>query len=502
MLARFRFLLIFMLFLLFWLMPALVVHFAGEQQTMLAVQDLLKGILLRNTMFIAVVAVSVALLLGLPAAYYLAYAEFRFRQPLLIMLLLPLSMPPYVGAIGWLNLLNYRIRGEGILSLFLAGLIFGLSYFPVIAFLSMMGFLQIEKRLEESARLTHKDRTVFLKISLPLAKPFILSGAILVFLFVVLDYGVADFFMIQTYSIEIFTQFSLHNLRIALSATYPLLLLTITLAITEILLVRNSTYMPRYEDWNRHHRRKSRFAPLMIAAFIIISAGIPVASLLKMAGNLSNYTSALRSSCMAFWNTLFFGMLAGVLIVGFGFLWAHTVDHIRKCNTLLKCLSNLNLAIPGGLIAIGLIMMWNRPSTSWVYRTITILVLCYFARFSPIAFKVIFAPFSTMTSQLKDLTRMTSGAFLPKMVRIFLPLARNGIVFGFIISFLFSIRELEATLLILPPGKETIPIRIFSLIHYGAHEHVAVLALGLIAMGFAVSLLALSLVKRTVGAGK
>jgi iron(III) transport system permease protein len=158
--------------------------------------------------------------------------------------------------------------------------------------------------------------------------------------------------------------------------------------------------------------------------------------------------------------------------------------------------SNINLAIPGGLIAISLIMMWNRPITSMIYHTTAIIIILHFARFSPVAFKAIMAPFTTTSQRLKDLTRMVSGGYLLKLRHIFFPLARNGLVVGFLIAFLLSIRELGSMLLILPPGKETIPIRIFSLIHYGAHENVAVLSLGLVILGFAVSLIALSLIRK------
>jgi iron(III) transport system permease protein len=495
MLSRIRVLLTFTFFLVFWLLPAFVMHFTRTQHALLTTHDLINLSLLRNTTAIALVAVVTTLLLGLPTAYYLAYANFRFRNLLSVMLLLPLSIPPYVSAIGWLNITHYTIQGETFLSLVMAGLVFGSCYFPIIAILSATGFLQIEKRLEESARLTHKDRAVFFKISIPLARPFILSGAILVFLFVVLDYGVPDFFMIPTYSIEIFTQFSLHNLKAAVIATYPLLLVTIALAIIEALLVRGSTYIPEYEGAANEYRKKSRLAPILIATFIIASAGIPITALIKMAGGFSNYTTVIRSSAVAFGNTILFGLISGISIILFGFIWAHLIDTSKRGKTFLKCLSNVNLGIPGALIAISLIMMWNRSITIWIYHTILIIIICNFARFSPIAFKVIMAPFTSMSPHLKDLNRMISAGYVQKIRRIFIPLCRNGLLFGFVIAFLFSVRELESTLLILPPGKETIPIRIFSLIHYGAFAHVAVLSLGLVLIGFTVSLLVLSFMK-------
>jgi iron(III) transport system permease protein len=494
--SRIRLFIILLLFLVFWLLPAFVMHFVPSEKALVTANDFLQFALLMNTVIIASAAIIVALLLGLPAAYYIAYANFPFRNFFTLMLLLPLSIPPYIGALGWLHLTNYAIQGETLASLTVAGILFGLSYFPIIALFSAMGFIQIENQIEESARLTHTDRRVFLQISVPLAKPFIIAGAILVFLLVVLDHGVADFFMIQTYSIEIFTQFSLHNLRGAVAATYPLLFLAITLAVIESLLVRNSSYIPSPDSLTGTYRKKSVFAPVLFTLLLIFSAGMPIASIIHMAGGIPHYLEAFHSSIISFGNTFLFGVLSSIVIVLFGFFWAHTIDSFERSKTLLKALSNINLAIPGGLIAISLILMWNRPFTNWIYHTASIIIICNFARFSPIAFKAIMAPFTTTAQHFKDLTKMLSGGYLPKIRYIFFPLARRGLLLGFLIAFLFSIRELSSMLLILPPGKETVPIRIFSLIHYGAHQHVAVLSLGLIMLGFAVSLITLSFARK------
>lgn len=494
--SRIRLSIFILLFLLLWLLPAFVMHFAPSGKALVTAHDFFKFVLFKNTAFISLSAIAVALLLGLPAAYYIAYANYAFRHFFTLMLLLPLSIPPYITAIGWLHLTNYAIQGETVGSLLMAGTLFGLSYFPIIALFSAMGFMQIENQIEESARLTHADRSIFFRISMPLARPFIIAGTILVFLFVVLDHGVADFFMIQTYSIEIFTQFSLHNLRGAVTATYPLLFLAIALAVIESLLIRNSSYIPSPDSLAGAYRKRSAFAPVLFTLLILLSAGIPIGSIMHIAGGISNYIEAFRSAAASFGNTLLFGVLSALAIVVFGFFWAHMIDSIKWGKTILKMLSNINLAIPGGLIAISLILMWNRPFTNFIYHTAAIIIICDFARFSPIAFKAITAPFSTTAHQLKDLTRMINGGYLLKIRYIFFPLAQRGLLLGFLIAFLFSIRELSSMLLILPPGKETIPIRIFSLIHYGAHEHVAVLSLALIFLGFAVSLITLSFARK------
>jgi iron(III) transport system permease protein len=51
---------------------------------------------------------------------------------------------------------------------------------------------------------------------------------------------------------------------------------------------------------------------------------------------------------------------------------------------------------------------------------------------------------------------------------------------GFFIAFILSLGELGTTLLVIPPGRETIPIKIYNLMHYGADQLVAALCLILI----------------------
>ena len=402
-----------------------------------------------------------------------------------------------MSAIAWVHVVNYSIQPGSFIAVLCAGFLFGLSYFPIVAILSAIGFLQLDKSHEESAQLYHRDRTVFLKVSLPLARPFILSSAILVFLFVVLDYGVPDFFGVKTYSVELFTKFALHNISGAVIATYPLLFITISLVIVESLLVRGKSYIPEPSSWKQNFKKQSRIAPFFLGVIVLISGGLPCISLLQMAGKLSNYVPALKASLPSISNSILFASLSAAAITLFGFIWAHFVDSVKRGRVFLNGLSNINLAIPGGLIAISLIIMWNHSFSQWIYGTIIIIILCNFARFSPIAYKAILAPLISMDQNIKDLTNITTANYVLMTKKVFFPQARQGLLFGFMLAFLFSFRELEAPLLILPPGKETLPIRIFSLIHYGAYENIAVLSLLLCIVGFAFSLIILTLVRRT-----
>jgi iron(III) transport system permease protein len=61
--------------------------------------------------------------------------------------------------------------------------------------------------------------------------------------------------------------------------------------------------------------------------------------------------------------------------------------------------------------------------------------------------------------------------------RITLPLISTGILSGFFISFILAMGDLGVTLLVVPPGSATLPVKIFNFMHYGAEAMVAALCL-------------------------
>jgi iron(III) transport system permease protein len=74
-------------------------------------------------------------------------------------------------------------------------------------------------------------------------------------------------------------------------------------------------------------------------------------------------------------------------------------------------------------------------------------------------------------------------------------LARNGLVCGFFISFVLALGELGTTLLIIPPGMTTMPIKIYNFMHYGAEATVAALCLILLALQLLFSLALLGITR-------
>jgi iron(III) transport system permease protein len=61
--------------------------------------------------------------------------------------------------------------------------------------------------------------------------------------------------------------------------------------------------------------------------------------------------------------------------------------------------------------------------------------------------------------------------------KITVPLLKHTFITGFFIIFILSFGELGTTLMVIPPGKETAPVKIYNLMHYGSEPMVAALCL-------------------------
>jgi iron(III) transport system permease protein len=124
------------------------------------------------------------------------------------------------------------------------------------------------------------------------------------------------------------------------------------------------------------------------------------------------------------------------------------------------------------------------------------IILGYMIRFLPFAIRITSASVKQISLELEEAAQLVETHWIRKMKQIILPLMRPGLIAAWIIAFVLSIGELETTLLIIPPGETTLPIRIFTLMHYGANKLVAALSVILIIITFVPVILVAMLGKR------
>jgi len=133
--------------------------------------------------------------------------------------------------------------------------------------------------------------------------------------------------------------------------------------------------------------------------------------------------------------------------------------------------------VPAPLVGVGLISMWNRALPMEVYGTAAMPVLAALARFAPFAALVMVAQFRRLDPRLVEAARLLRPGSLAVGTRIWLPMAAPGLVAAAAVVCALTLGELGATLIVAPPGRATVTMRVYNLLHYGATDQVAGLCL-------------------------
>lgn len=463
---------------------------------------------LRSLLLASAVTISTSLL-GLIGATYLEISTSRIARLLATVSWVPLLIPPYLHAIAWINLFGGGIfratnmedvstlSGDFFSIFGLGGVIVVLSmaFFPISLEIIRTGMRTLDAGLWEAGLVQAPPLRVYVRILLSLSKPFILGAALMVFILALGEYGVPSLLSVNTYPVEIFSRFSaFYDERAAVTACLPLTLVGITCVGILARLMKNRQYV----SLQRRPGTLSKFPPpvplpvlgVVTGTALMVGILVPLVGLLwEIKPGWTSMSAALLSARRAFGYTLVSSLGGAAGVVGLALLVAYqSTFGSRSEGTMLKLLSILPLAFPGTAFGIGLIHVWNTEHTSWVYGSWLIMLLLYVGQFFPFIVLLMTATFQQVNQRYWEAAQMVSASRLFKWRRIMLPLIFKGVIVSLLMGIILCFRELSGTLLVIPPGKETVSLRIYSLMHYGAMDIVAVLGLAQLLLTFSLVL--------------
>jgi iron(III) transport system permease protein len=142
----------------------------------------------------------------------------------------------------------------------------------------------------------------------------------------------------------------------------------------------------------------------------------------------------------------------------------------------------LLFTLPGTVIGLGFIGLWNRPSTNWVYATPAMLVGGYVAQYAVIGMRAMVAGFAQTPVHLEEAAEIAGAAWFQRVRGILVPLLSPSILVGWAVTFLFCLRDVTLPLLLAPPGYDTLTARTMTLAANGSPELIAALCLLLISL--------------------
>jgi iron(III) transport system permease protein len=439
--------------------------------------------LLWNTARLGIGTALLATAIGAPLGLALARIPVRGKSLLRVALAAPVLLPPYVVALAWTYLgSSYDLLSEWTYSLPAAIVVLTLVFYPLSMLATEVALRRVDGRLEEAAWLTAPPALVLRRITFPLAVPGVLAAALVIFVLAVSEFGVPGLLRVRVYTTEVFTAFAaLYDFSRAMVLAVPLLVLCLIVAIVAVALAGERLVSTRRSSGRRPPLLVGwrRPADAAVVATVAIALGIPLMVLVREALGTASLRAILDGSGRAIANSLLFATIGATAVVSLALWLGYARARVRGwLGQLADVLFVVAFAVPGTIVGVGLIGLWNRPGlVGTLYGTDAMFILGYLARFVPVAALAIAAATRYVPVSHEEAAAVSGARWLRTITRIVVPQIRLGLLTAWVIAFVLAFGELGVSILIAPPGEATLPIRIYTIIANTPPSHVAVLAL-------------------------
>jgi len=445
-----------------------------------------------NSTLIAIWSTLLALAISLPLAWLFNRCTFPAKTLLNSLLLLPLILPPFVGAIGLRQFftrygtLNLVLEKIGLVNLanppdWLASggfygiiLLQALHLYPILFLSVQAAMANLDPALREAAaNLGARGWRIFRTVTLPLALPGIFSGTTIVFIAAFTDLGVPLMFGFQsTVPSQIFNMVVQPDNPMG----YALVVLTLLLVSVLFLLgkrIGSGNYAMTMRSGSQALTVKLGKIPaltasvsvlLLIAISVIPHIGVVLQSISarwfmtalpsEWSGQFYREVFNLDATTLSVKNSLFYSIcsMSLDLLLGLAIAWLLTREKFRG-KALLDTVSMLPLALPGLVLAFAYYVTFSRHG-SWLAfldpreNPVFLLVIAYSMHRLPYIVRAAYAGFQQVSASLEEASTNLGAHPLRTFCKISLPLIAANLVAGSILTFSFAMLDVSNSLIL------------------------------------------------------
>jgi iron(III) transport system permease protein len=502
------------LFLVYPLATVLVTSFTGEEKRFILVENYGRFFFHRyyyssiiNSLYLSTLATLGALLVGTALAFAVARYHLPGKTFIRTAANLALLSPPFIGAYSWVVLFGRMGLVNRALSTFgwslptIYGwrgilLVFVVQYFPFVFLLVSGALRSVDQSIEDAAlSLGSPPRRTFRTAILPVITPSITAGALLVFMGTMADFGTPMIIGegLRTLPTLMYGEF-INELggNPAMASTLGSLLILVNTA--ALMAQRHYAFRKAYNvvciqplrvQRTSSGRRMvlSAFAygvvgvALIPSATIIISSFMPTKGPVMYAGfSLQSYQIIFHMVPRAIANTFGLTAMAVALDVLLGVLVAYLLARRRSsAHALLDTLIMLAYAIPGTVLGVGLIVVYNRPPViltgTWI-----ILLVSYFIRHLPYPVRSCTAMLQQIDIRVEEASVSLGVPPFRTFLKVTIPLMFPAILSGAALAWMTTIGELSSSILLYSGPWATMSVAIFTEVfsnHFGTASALA-----------------------------
>ena len=460
----------------------------------------------RNTLFAAAMTMIFGTLLAFPLAWLVGRTDLCGRKFFRGLFVLTYMVPPYVGAMAWLRLLNPNVGtmnrwlrvlfhlsdAPGPLNVYsLPGMVWVLTsfYYPYAFITISRAMEKMDPSLEEASRVSGASplKTVF-TVTLPMMLPSLISGALLVFVSAMSCYGIPSIIgspgRVHTVTTRIVEYVSLgqQGLNDATGmAVFLMLLALIILFLSDVVLakrqyitVSGKSVQPTLVELGRWR------VPLtiLVSLFAVLVILIPFATILLTSFKVDVGKSVLEKAnfTLANWKTVFgrvetmnslknsllFASVAATVGIVIACTMSYLLQRTRiRGRKIPDFLITLGSGTPSVVIALGLIMTMKGNFGINIYNTAYIMIIAYLIKYLMMGMRTVVSAMSQIHVSLEECSQVAGASWTRTMLKITGPLIFPSIAAGWFLIFIPCFYELSMTTLLYSSTTKTIGFQLY-----------------------------------------
>jgi ABC-type Fe3+ transport system permease subunit/DNA-binding beta-propeller fold protein YncE len=447
-------------------------------------------VLLKNSLVVSGAAAALAVAAGFAAALFAQGLPRRGRNLVVALSALALAMPPFLVTNCWLD--YFGAAGPwrawvpfGIMSLPGTVWILALLLWPIPFLAACSAWHRLEPaQLESDSAVA--GTWLMRGVLLPLARGPLTFAAVLVFVLALNNFAVPAILQVKVAPAEMWVRFNTtFDTWGALRMSLPLMAGPLALV---LLLFRTPPPWPHFQSAVSPRRFRAQLgrpwfwtAGAVVVPLAGVSTGLPVFQLLSVKRTWTELPGALAAGQGSIINSLLYAGIAATLVV----LVSAALARTGKGSALAGRVLWLPFLIPGVILGIVLIGAFNRPWAFFFYQSSGIVVLAFFLRYLVLGWTGALHAANSLDRDLSDAAELMRVRGWRKFRHVYWPQAAPSLLAAWYVVFLLCLWDVESMILIVPPGGETLAVRIFNLLHYGHNAQVNALCLTLLLLAIA-----------------
>ncbi|WP_346962373.1 iron ABC transporter permease [Clostridium sp.] len=467
----------------------IIIHlFQKPNETWFHIKEYLLKDYITASIIIVTFTIIFTVIIGVTLAWLISAYDFPFRKFLRWSLILPLAIPPYIGAYTYAGMMSYtgvvqrffrntlsievNQKYFDIMSIEGTIFIFTLFLFPYVYMVTRTFLEKQSAGLIESARLLGSNSVgVFFRVIMPICRGVIVAGATLVALEVLSDYGVVSYFGIQTFSTAIFKSWiSLGDVDSAIRLAGILMVVVFLILSGEKVLRGRKKFSFTNTKVRPIKRKKLEGIYKILAssyALLIFSLGflIPVAQMIAWSfmsyKNIyySDFFKMITNSILLAAGCSFLIVVMSLIIANYSRINSNILSKIYSKTTLV------GYSIPGAVIAITMILFFVDIDSKFkglaLSGSIAMLIFAYLVRFLAVGFENIEGGFEKIGNKFTEASRSLGYGVTKTFFKVDIYMLKSVILGAFALTFVEIIKELPLVLNLRPFNFYTLSTKVF-----------------------------------------